>query len=186
MQAMPLVFKINQRFNAFGASGVSMREKGQGKGVRGVSTWFRFWGRIVGITAFALLTGCQRGEVPLRNLQVHQDWALQVGSQVAGYPISSGLGDITLDLDGDEIQMPFNGEIQPTQGDCVLLSSAEVPAYLFRLCGVQQAKLGLRSQDQPIGKADHLVFATLRKQPNGTWVLVEPSTEFIERLVGEG
>jgi hypothetical protein len=49
---------------------------------------------------------------------------------------------------------------------------------------MQQVKLGQQPEAQPIGKAEHLVFATLRKQPNGTWVLVEPSTQFIERLLG--
>ena len=185
MRAIRLVSRIDQPFHHCGGYGLKTGGRGKGQRVRGFGIWYQHWGRIVGVTAFALLAGCQRGEVPLRNLQVHQGWALQVGSQVAGYRISSGLGDITLDLAGDTIQMPFNGEVQPTQGDCVLLSSAEVPAYLFRLCGVQQAKLGLRSQSQPIGKAERLVFATLRKQPDGTWVLVEPSTQFITRLVAE-
>lgn len=141
--------------------------------------------KVLGALTFLLMAGCQQGKVPLRRVQIHQGWALQVGSQVAGYSISSGLGDITLDLAGHRIQMPFDGEVQPTEGGCVLLSSPEVPAYLFRLCGVQQAQLGVQQQAQSIGKAESLVFATLRKQPNGTWVLVEPSTQFIERLIGE-
>ena len=141
--------------------------------------------KVLGLMAVLLASGCQSGKVPLRRVQIHQGWALQVGSQVAGYPIKSGLGDITLELAGNPIQMPFNGEVHPTEGDCVLVSSPEVPAYLFRLCGMQQAKLGRQQQDQTIGKAENLVFATLRKQPNGTWVLVEPSTQFIERLIGE-
>jgi hypothetical protein len=131
-----------------------------------------------------LLGGCQRSQTPLRNIQVHQDWALQPDSQIEGYRVSSSLGDITLELAGDTVQMPFDGEVQSTQGDCVLLSSPEVPAYLFRLCGVQQARLGVQHQAQTIGKAEHLVFAALRKQPNGTWAMVEPSTKFIEQLLG--
>jgi hypothetical protein len=139
---------------------------------------------LLGVMVFGLLTGCQRGEIPRRNVQIHQGWALQAGSQVGGYRVSSGLGDVTLELAGDTVHMPFDGEVQPTQGDCVLLSSPEVPAYLFRLCGMQQAKLGQQPVAHPIGKAEHLVFATLRKQPNGTWMLVEPSTQFIEQLLG--
>lgn len=129
------------------------------------------------------LTGCGRPPVPQRRIQVQQNWALQAGSQVAGYAVSGGLGDITLNLAGDAVQMPFDGEVQPTPGGCLLLSSAEVPAYLFRLCGVKRAKLGWRRQRQPIGHADQLVFATLRKQPDGTWVMVEPSTQLIEQFV---
>ncbi|MEM8806858.1 MAG: hypothetical protein AAGF01_12595 [Cyanobacteria bacterium P01_G01_bin.38] len=140
---------------------------------------------MIGAVAFALLSGCNRGQLPERKVQIDQDWVLQAGSEVAGYAISSGLGDITLELGGDVVRMPFDGEVQPAEGGCVMVSSPEVPAYLFRLCGVHNPKLGARSQHQTIGHAQQLVFATLRKQPSGTWAMVEPSTSLIKQLVRE-
>ncbi|MEM8808840.1 MAG: hypothetical protein AAGF01_22710 [Cyanobacteria bacterium P01_G01_bin.38] len=131
------------------------------------------------------LPGCQPEKVPLRTIQIQQEWALQPGGEVAGYAVSSGLGDITLELGGDGVQMPFTGEVQPTIGNCVVISSPEVPAYLFRLCGVRRPQLGQREQGQIVGRAQQLVFAALRKQPNGTWAMVEPSTALIENLLVE-
>ncbi|MEM9907163.1 MAG: hypothetical protein AAF921_19290 [Cyanobacteria bacterium P01_D01_bin.44] len=133
----------------------------------------------------SVLVGCQRGPVAERKVQIDQDWVLQAGGEVAGYEISSGLGDITLELGGDGVRMPFDGEVQLAAGGCVMLSSPEVPAYLFRLCGMQRPKLGARAQHQTIGHAQRLVFATLRKQLSGTWAMVEPSTSLIEQLLGE-
>lgn len=145
----------------------------------------KVWGCLIGAVAFALLLGCNRGQLPERKVQIDQDWVLQAGSEVAGYAITSGLGDITLELGGDAVRMPFDGEVQAAESNCVMVSSPEVPAYLFRLCGMHKPKLGARSQGQTIGHAQQLVFATLRKQPSGTWAMVEPSTSLIEQLVEE-
>ena len=79
--------------------------------------------------------------------------------------------------------MPFDGTVEPTVATCVIVSSSDVPAYLFRLCGLKQIRLGSRRQEQPIGRAQHLVFAMLRREPNGTWAIVEPSPKFIEQLL---
>ncbi len=130
------------------------------------------------------LAGQFRSQPPIRRIQVQQNWALQTGSQVAGYAVSGGLGDITLDLSGAAVQMPFDGEVEPTGEGCVLVSGAEFPAYVFRLCGLRRKRLGAQRRYRPIGRANHLVFATLRKQPDGTWVVVEPSVQVIEQFVG--
>ena len=129
------------------------------------------------------LLGCSRATPAPRTLNLHQSWPLSIGTQIAGYSISSGLGDISLDTGGDVIHMPFDGTVEPTDASCVIVSSADVPAYLFRLCGLSQIRLGPRQQDQPIGRAQHLVFAMLRREPNGTWAMVEPSPKFIEQLL---
>ncbi|MEO1591166.1 MAG: hypothetical protein AAFU71_07740 [Cyanobacteria bacterium J06632_22] len=124
-----------------------------------------------------------RPEPTVRRIQVQQNWALQTGSQVAGYSVSGGLGDITLNLSGATVHMPFDGEVEPTAEGCVLLSGAEFPAYLFRLCGLRRVRLGPQRQHRPIGRANQLVFAALRKQPDGTWVMVEPSVQLIEQFI---
>ena len=81
--------------------------------------------------------------------------------------------------------MPFDGVVELTDTGCVVVSSANVPAYLFRLCGLMQIHLGDRQQEQPIGRANRLVFTMLRREPDGTWAIVEPASNFIERLVDQ-
>jgi hypothetical protein len=120
-----------------------------------------------------------------RNVTLHQKWALQPGDRLAGYQVQSGLGDITVDLGGKAVYMPFEGQVQPAEGNdlCVIVSSPEVPAYLFRLCGLRQLKLGDRPQGDPIGSGDTVAFATLRRQADGTWAMVEPAKELLEQFL---
>ena len=121
-----------------------------------------------------------------RNVTLHQKWALQPGDRLAGYQVQSGLGDITLDLQGKRVFMPFDGQVQPDEGKvdlCVILSSPDVPAYLFRICGLRQAKLGDRTQGEAIGNGDTVAFATLRRQTDGSWAMVEPAKEMIAQFV---
>jgi hypothetical protein len=127
--------------------------------------------------------GLRSQSTPSRQVQVQQTWALQAGSEVNGYLVSSGLGDIALDLQGDAVYMPFNGKVELGIKGCVILSSSEVPAYLFRLCGLKRPRLGQQGQGELIGKSEQLVFATLRKQPDGTWTIVEPSKQFLQQLL---
>lgn len=144
--------------------------------------------RMVQVASGALLTllaACQLGPPAPRTITIQQTWDLQVGNQVGNYRISSGLGDITLELGGDPVRMPFDGKLQPMDEHCLALTSPEVPAYLFRLCGIDRPNLGQRSQGHTIGRAQQLVFATFRKEPDGTWALIEPATELIEQFLTE-
>lgn len=134
------------------------------------------------------LVSCRAQLAPVspRSLHIHQTWQLQPGSQVAGRRISGGLGDISVELAGASVYAPFNGHVQSVQGiaaPCVVLSSPEVPAYLLRLCGVRQPKLGDVLSGQPIGSAETLQFAALRKQPDGKWALVEPSVQILAQTL---
>ncbi|NJR66803.1 MAG: hypothetical protein HC772_18205 [Leptolyngbyaceae cyanobacterium CRU_2_3] len=36
---------------------------------------------------------------------------------------------------------------------------------------------------EAIGSGDYLHFATLRKQPDGTWTIVEPAKDILERIL---
>ncbi|MEL6935958.1 MAG: hypothetical protein AAFO59_04735 [Cyanobacteria bacterium J06607_17] len=126
---------------------------------------------------------CGRPIPASRSLNLHQSWSLSIGTEIAGYAVSSGLGDISLNLGGDTIHMPFNGTVEPTESNCVIVSSDDVPAYLVRLCGLSQTRFGARQKGQTIGRARHLVFAMLRREPDGTWAMVEPSATFIEQLL---
>lgn len=141
--------------------------------------------QITGGAMLTLLAACQSGPPPPRTITVQQTWELQVGNQVGDYRISSGLGDITLELGGDPVKMPFGGKVQPMDEHCIALTSPEVPAYLFRLCGISRPSLGQHGQGHTIGRAQQLVFAAFRKEPNGTWALIEPATDLIEQFLTE-
>lgn len=147
---------------------------------------FHFRRLVLGLTLclpFSLLGSCSRPQP--RQLNLHQSWSLPIGTEISGYRVSSSLGDISLHLNGDVVRMPFKGTVEPTDMDCVLVSSNDIPAYLFRLCGLRQPKFGLRQQGQTIGRAEHLIFAMLRREPDGTWAMVEPSAQFIQQLLSQ-
>jgi hypothetical protein len=131
------------------------------------------------------LTACDRAANPDEtiNLKLYQQWQLQPGDKIAGYPVVSGLGDISIELNGKSVYAPFDGQTQKDQHNCLIFSSTDVPAYLFRLCGITQSRLGASSQGETIGSGAILHFATLRKQPDGTWAIVEPSKPVIERIL---
>ena len=131
-----------------------------------------------------LAGGCaQQPSVPPRAIQLHQKWALQPGAEVAGFRISGGLGDISIELEGKSVRAPFDGKVQPNRADCVVFSSSEVPAYLFRLCGLKRPQLGDLRAGDVIGSGKALQFAALRRQPDGSWAIVEPAVDLLERTV---
>jgi hypothetical protein len=119
------------------------------------------------------------------NLQLYQQWQLQPGDRVMGYAVTSSLGDISIAVGGRRVYAPFNGSVRPSgkQDGCVFFVSTEVPAYMFRLCGLKQPKLGMVRQGEAIARSDTLVFAALRKQPSGNWAMVEPSVNMLERML---
>lgn len=131
------------------------------------------------------LTSCSatKPSEPIRTIQIQQSWQLQPGDEVGGHPVVAGLGDISIYLNGSNVYAPFNGLVQPTTGGCILFSSAEVPAYLFRLCGLNQPLIGEVSAGAAIGSGEYLHFATLRRQPEGTWTIVEPAKGILQRIL---
>jgi hypothetical protein len=133
---------------------------------------------------------------PPIKVQVFQDWQLKPGDRLAGYQVTGGLGDISIDVQGQAIYAPFNGEIQRDAPGCLFYSSPEVPSYLFRLCGMtgrawfgldipplNRLRLGSVRSGETLGYATTLQFATLRKQTNGKWAIVEPDKSLIETLL---
>ncbi|WOD40486.1 hypothetical protein [Nodosilinea sp. E11] len=145
----------------------------------------------LGLVSLALLSGAvgcagSSSAPGPRNVTLHQTWVLQPGDRLAGYQVQSGLGDITVNLRGNQVFMPFDGLVQPAaaNGDlCVILSSPDVPAYLFRLCGLRRVRLGDLPQGDPIGKGNTVAFATLRRQADGTWAMVEPAKEMLAQFL---
>lgn len=134
------------------------------------------------------LTGCSAMNTnePVRELKIQQTWELEPGDEVAGYRIAGSLGDISIDLNGGTVYAPFNGRVQPNNLEgCLVYSTPEIPAYVFRLCGVRPLNLGEIRQGTPIAKGDYLEFATLRRQPEGTWTMVEPAQDILERALAK-
>ena len=142
------------------------------------------WGSLWGSFLLNFATGCtQQPEISPRPIQLHQKWILQPGAEVAGFKIAGGLGDISIELEGKSVRAPFNGKVQPNQADCVVFSSAEVPAYLFRFCGLKRPQLGNLQAGDVIGSGQALQFAALRRQPDGSWAIVEPAMDILERTI---
>lgn len=121
-------------------------------------------------------------EQPL-DVQLFQSWELQAGDTVAGYRVKGGLGDLSIALDSNSIYAPYTGRLQPNKPGCVMFSSADVPNYLLRLCGVKNPQFGIRNAGEAIGTAEILQFALLNKRADGKWALVEPSKQILQQML---
>jgi len=139
----------------------------------------------LGLALLAWLSGCQTTSTapPARHVVLQQQWELDRGDRVAGYLVSASLGDVSIELGGDSVHAPFDGEVAPAadQPSCIYFSSSDVPAYLFRFCGLRHLHLGAVRHGDTMGSGNVVHFATLRRHPDGTWAIVEPSTNILER-----
>ncbi|MEL6553501.1 MAG: hypothetical protein AAFQ63_08590 [Cyanobacteria bacterium J06621_11] len=135
------------------------------------------------LIGIVLLSSCSaQSASPPRAITLQQQWTLNPGDEVAGHPVTGSLGDISLALGGKQIYAPFDGELEVSeQSACTLYSTPEIPAYLFRLCGLSKVKHGQIEAGKPMGKGNYLSFATLRRQPDGTWIIVEPARDVLEK-----
>lgn len=149
----------------------------------------RPWQRLGGLLAISLLLGpnlssCRDEAIAApRSIAVDQTWELNLGNVVEGFRVVAGLGDVTIQLRGARVRAPFDGEVQLAADGpgCIFFASPEVPAYLFRFCGLTRPQTGEVEAGDSMGRAQYLHFATLRRQPEGTWTIVEPSTSVLER-----
>lgn len=136
----------------------------------------------MGSSAIAAVGCGQSPSIAPRPVPIQQQWELQPGMMVGGHQVSASLGDVSIELNGAAVYAPFQGDVEPMQDSpCILFSTPEVPAYLFRLCGLNRPQFGPVDQGNRIGKGRYLHFATLRRQPDGTWAIVEPSSEILTR-----
>ncbi len=141
--------------------------------------WILFFG--------LLLSSCQsQATPPKRVINIQQQWELEPGDKIADHLVVGSLGDISIQLKHQPLRAPFPGKVEPsTFAQCVIYSTPEVPAYLFRFCGLQRPRLGNIKAGQTMGGGRHIQFATLRRQPDGTWIIVEPSTGVLERAISQ-
>ena len=145
-----------------------------------------WWGLL--LVLVGLLGGC-RDLLPVvpRQIVQQQTWAIASGDRVAGQVVTGGLGDISVQLRGIRLRAPFSGQVElASQGfHCIYFSTPEVPAYLFRYCGVRQPRLGSVEAGAVIGRGQIIHFATLRRQPDGAWAIVEPSDRVLEQSLNQ-
>lgn len=143
------------------------------------------WGLLVLLVG---LGGCS-DLVPVapRQIVLKQTWEIESGDRVAGQVVTGGLGDISVQLRGIRLRAPFSGQVElASQGfHCIYFSTPEVPAYLFRYCGVRQPRLGPVEAGSVIGRGQIIHFATLRRQPDGAWAIVEPSDRVLEQSLNQ-
>ena len=146
---------------------------------------WRLWGLVLLILALApTLSSCRDEAIASpRSVAIEQTWELTLGNVVEGFRVVAGLGDVTMYLRGARVRAPFDGEIQLSADgpDCIFFASPEVPAYLFRFCGLTNPRAGEVNAGDSMGRAQYLHFTTMRRQPEGTWAIVEPSTNVLER-----
>ncbi|MEA5466018.1 hypothetical protein [Leptothoe sp. PORK10 BA2] len=133
------------------------------------------------------LSSCQTPDIPpQRAINIQQQWELEPGDQIGEHLVVGSLGDISIQLKHQSLRVPFPGKVEPsTIEQCVIYSTPEVPAYLFRFCGLQRPKFGPVKAGQKMGNGKQIQFATLRRQPDGTWIIVEPSTGVLERAISK-
>lgn len=144
--------------------------------VRSIGLWIAGLGLVLG--------GC--ASIPAispRQIVVNQSWELESGDWVAGYLVTGSLGDVSVQLRGASLRAPFAGQVElaATGARCVYFSTPEIPAYLFRFCGVRRPRIGAIEPGQVIGHGEQVHFATLRRQPDGAWAIVEPSDSVLEQ-----
>ncbi|MGB3615583.1 MAG: hypothetical protein WBA10_17445 [Elainellaceae cyanobacterium] len=126
---------------------------------------------------------CQSSETIAPQPVIQQQWQMQPGTVIADRAVVAGLGDISIDLDGGSVYAPFSGRLQRDGQGCAIFSSPDLPAYLTRLCGLRHFRSGNLRPGDRIGSGRMLHFATLRKQPDGTWAMVEPSQDLVSRFL---
>jgi hypothetical protein len=132
-----------------------------------------------------LVSGCQTtASTATRTLNLQQKWELEPGMMIGGKLVTGSLGDVSIELNGASIYAPFAGEIEKINLErCIVYSTPDVPAYLFRLCGLRRFRLGKIRPSEAIGSGPYLQFATLRRQPDGTWIIVEPAKGILEQVL---
>lgn len=142
---------------------------------------------VLGLALALVLAGCRSSSAPPpREISLQQSWELEPGDKVAGYLVAASLGDISIELRGKPLRAPFSGEVEPAIAtSCLYFSTSEIPAYLFRFCGLKRPHLGAVNQGETIGSGQYVHFATLRRQPDGTWAIVEPSKNVLERALSD-
>lgn len=156
--------------------------------MRVINTWDTSSGfaKIGFILWLGLVSGCtapQQSESTIPEPKLYQSWQLKPGDEISGSTVTGGLGDISIALKGKSVYAPSAGDAYQDKRGCIYFAGADTPAYLFRLCGLNAPKLGALKAGDAIATGEMLQFATLLKQSDDTWALVEPDKSLLQRML---
>ncbi|MER3433993.1 MAG: hypothetical protein C4288_11305 [Leptolyngbya sp. ERB_1_1] len=149
----------------------------------GTSSGFAKFGFILLLSLTSGCTAAQHIENTIPEPKLYQTWQLKPGDEIAGTKVIGGLGDISIALNDHSVYAPSDGNAYIDKRGCVYFSGADTPAYLFRLCGLEAPKLGAMKAGEVIASGKMLQFATLLKQADDTWALVEPDKSLLQRTL---
>lgn len=122
----------------------------------------------------------------IERLRIYDPQArwLQRGAHIEGGELLAGLGFIALKPDSKKVYAPFNGKTTAGEAGCVNFSTADIPNYKFRLCGIDRPKIQKVQKGDLIGSSDLLLLCTLLTvDSQHTWRIVEPSSVVIQGLL---
>lgn len=156
--------------------------------MRVINTWaissgFAKVGFILLLSLLSSCTATPRSENTIPEPRLYQSWQLKPGDEIAGAKVVGGLGDISIALNGQSVRAPSDGNAYIDSRGCLYFAGADTPAYLIRLCGLEAPKLGALKAGDTIASGKMLEFATLLKQSDGTWALVEPDKSLLQRTL---
>ncbi len=151
----------------------------------------------------AVTTPPASDEGRLQEVKVQQSWGVQIGDAIGTAEVIGSLGDVSLAHRG-RVFAPVDGwvegnfvtivgdELLPSEPDCVLFSSPQLPSYLMKTCGLVQRYFGAVEAGQPIGRtggALHVSLLSRRRDQaansdaEAEWVYVSPSPEFLAQAI---
>ncbi|MBW4525698.1 MAG: hypothetical protein KME18_10945 [Phormidium tanganyikae FI6-MK23] len=156
--------------------------------MKGINIWDISSGfaKVGFVLLFSLLSSCAASPHTGNTIpepKLYQSWQLKPGDKIAGAKVIGGLGDISIALEGQSVHAPSDGNAYIDHRGCVYFAGADTPAYLFRLCGLEAPKLGALKAGDAIATGKILQFATLLKQSDDSWALVEPDKSLLQRTL---
>jgi hypothetical protein len=148
----------------------------------GVTRRLGIWGVVLSLI-LGLFSCSSSVSVQPRKITLAQSWELESGDRIGGYLVTGSLGDISVQLGRRRLLAPYTGKVEPAaQGaNCIYFSTPDIPAYLFRFCGIGHPRVGVVEAGDVIGRGRLIHFATMRLQPDGAWAIVEPSDQVLEK-----
>ncbi|MCU0548646.1 MAG: hypothetical protein MUC48_04790 [Leptolyngbya sp. Prado105] len=149
----------------------------------GISFGFAKVGFLVLLSFVSSCTSLEQSDNTIDEPKLYQTWQLKLGDKIADSTVIGGLGDISIALNGKSVYAPSVGKTYTDKKGCVYFAGADTPAYLFRLCGLKSPKLGALKAGDQIASGEILQFATLLKQSDGSWALVEPDKSLLQRTL---
>ena len=141
----------------------------------------------------------ERSGPSIKEIELAKTWEARAGETVGKHQIVGGLGDVTVRVGGNitapasgwidsDFVLISEGSMSKSTNDCVVFSSAQIPAYLLKLCGLSRRHDGAIARGSVLGRTDaylHVALLSFRKNADGEgrWMYVSPSTDLVERML---